>query len=410
MEPTVSDILSPLRGELESSEQYRPDGAREIVIKDPVNGNIYGFPPKAFALLSAIRPGQTIGELIGTGTDAASVKRRQQVEQLVLKARRLGLFADAPPAPKVAPPPRHRVLAYLTNPVWHLFEIPLRRVEPVGAAIAGLFYGRGALLPLALFAAALLCIATNHRAYLGSIQIFSGFIWWWWVAPLAFLSSVWHEMGHYCAALKAGHKVSHGGFAIVILFPSLFVRTEDYLMVQRRRDRLFIALGGIYFDSMVFSGAVLTWFLAEPFSAVGQVGYVISFFTLVRMLVNLVPFFKMDGTRAFEELVGIRQVRMESIAVIRGLCAGRLYKPRHAGWTAGMLLALYGVADLAFMLLTAVMARFYVSSNAVALNLPYAELLGLAFGMLIALSFALGVRRDMRRHAVLKAALGPDDR
>src|SRR5450830_703747 len=402
MEQVVSKILSPLRADLEVSEQHRSDGTPEMVVRDPVNGNIYAFPPKAFAILAAIRVGQTIDELTGPNQDDAAARRRQQVQALLHKAANMGLFAVAPASevtPIAAPLKswRQKLLANLTSPVWHLYDIPLHKVEPAVNVLSRFLFGPGAWLALGLLACAIGCLAHEFSSYVGTIQILNGFIWWWEVLPIIILSSFWHEIGHYAAVLKAGHKVTRGGFSIVVIYPALYVRVDDYFMVRKRRDRLFIALGGVYFDSIVFSACTLIWYFSLPFSALNQVAYLISLSTLVRILFNLIPFFKADGTRAFEELIGIRHARMEGLGVwgnILRLKASRLKHVSHAGIA---LLAVYGLADLVFMVVSAWMAQRYVSLNAAGLNIPYANALSVLIGLLIAFSFALGVRRDLMR-------------
>ncbi len=403
MEPAVSTILSPLRADLEANEQFRSDGTPEMVVRDPVNGNIYSFPPKAFAILAAISPGQTIDELIGPNLDEATARRHQQVQALLHKAANMGLFAvahepGATPAPAPAPKSwRQKLLAKITNPVWHLVDIPLHRVEPAVKVLSGLLFSRGAWLVLGLLAFAISCLAHDFSSYLGTIQILDGFNWWWAVIPMIILSSCWHEIGHYAAAVRAGHKVKRGGFAVVVMYPSLYVKVDDYFMVRKRRDRLFIALGGVYFDSMVFSASTLTWYFSLPFSATNQIAYIISLAALVRILTNLVPFFKADGARAFEELVGIRHARMESLGVWRNIFGLRASKVKHVSRAGVALLAVYGLADLAFMVLSVWMAQHYIGLNAAGLSIPNAGAVGVLFGLLIALSFALGVRRDLMR-------------
>lgn len=405
MEPAVSLILSPLRADLEANEQTRGDGAAEMVVRDPVNGNIYSFPPKAFAILAAITLGQTIDELIGPISDEATARRHQQVQALLYKAAGMGLFvvAGANPVPAPPPPPkswRQKLVAKITNPVWHLYEIPLHKVEPAVKVLAALLFSRAAWLVLALFVLAVGCLAHGFSNYVGTIQILDGFIWWWAVLPMIILSSFWHEIGHYAAAVKAGHKVTRGGFAIVVIYPSLYVNVDDYFMVRKRRDRLFIALGGVYFDSIVFSASTLAWYFSLPFSVLNQISYIISLAALVRIATNLVPFFKADGNRAFEEVVGIRHARMESLGVWRNILRLRASKVKHVSRAGVALLAVYGLADLAFMVLSARMAQHFIGLNAAGLSIPYAGAVGALFGLLIALSFVLGVRRDLKRKSL----------
>lgn len=404
----MSTTLSPLRADLELSQQARRDGVLEVVVRDPLNRNIYAFPAKAFAILSKIQAGQTIADLIGPSTDEASARRHQQVEMLIQKARDFGLFVGAPmPVQRTVAAPktlRRRILAKLTNPIWHLFDIPLQKVEPGARMISAFLFGRGAWLALPVILMAFACLIANYQAYLGSIQIFAGFIWWWIVLPLVFLATVWHETGHYCAALKAGHKVTRGGVAIVIAFPALFIRVDDYFMVAKRRDRLVIALGGVYFDALVFSGCLFTWLLVQPFSMLGQITYVVSFVVLFRIVLNLVPFFKMDGCRAFEEILGIRHVRMEALGVLRSIRNLKSYQLKGLSRVGLVLLAVYGILDMLFMLFAVWMAQQYIRTNASAWNRDYADVIAGGFGLFLLLSFLLGVRQDIRRKSMQKMA------
>lgn len=406
MEHAVSTTLSPLRADLEISQQTRRDGVPEIVVRDPANSNIYAFPAKAFAILSGIRAGQTIEDLIGPIADEASAKRHQQVGMLIQKAAGFGLFVGTPaPEPRRKEVPktvRQKILTILANPIWHLFDIPLQKIEPGARIVTAFLFGRGAWLALPLIVAAFACLAVNYLDYLGSVQIFSGFIWWWIALPLVFLATVWHETGHYCAALKAGHKVTRGGVAIVLVFPAMFIRVDDYFMVRKRRDRLMIALGGVYFDAIVFSACLFIWLFVQRFSMASQIAYVISFAVLLRILLNLIPFFKMDGCRAFEEMLGIRHLRMESLGVLRSVRNLGSYQLKGLSRRGLLLLAMYGIADLAFMLFAVWMARQYVRTNVSSWNPTYAEIISAVVALFMLVSFFLGVRQDIRRKAMQK--------
>jgi putative peptide zinc metalloprotease protein len=110
-----------------------------------------------------------------------------------------------------------------------------------------------------------------------------------WVLILCLLSILCHEFGHAAAVSRYGGSPGHIGFGLYLLLPSFYADVSE-IWRFRRKERMVVDLGGVYFQQLSFGVfAVLGhFFLAPEFFAV-------CYFIDLMAWFNLNPVFRFDG-------------------------------------------------------------------------------------------------------------------
>jgi hypothetical protein len=336
--------LHPLRSDLETSEQIRA-GKVEVVVRDPVNGNVYSFSKNAFSLLKEIEGEQQMHSFVAA-RDADDPNLRDKIYVLLKRAIQCGLLSNGT-GPLPALERRFRF------GMWVISEVSLRPIAPKVTLVFGSLF-KWMAVPAALFVlAGLATIAQKAQVFAELLpQVLPSYSWWWLMVPLMIASLAWHETGHMVAASRFGARQIRGGIALYMLMPAAFVKVEDYQLISSARQRTLVALGGLWFDILLFVSSALAWAFTEPFAIANQTAYLVSLFVLFRILINVVPFFGLDGYRALSEVIGIRKLREHAyhnlLAGIPPLRPWLKDVPRPKRAVAAALMG-YAVSHLVFM-------------------------------------------------------------
>ncbi|WP_426196694.1 site-2 protease family protein [Massilia sp. DWR3-1-1] len=387
----VPHALSALREDLEISFQVDRAGRHECVVRDPRNGNVYCFPRKAFDILRLTRAGMTLADLSAAVPAAAPPK----VAALVAKAAAAGLFDDVAHVAVANGAGRRRHLLRL---FWVIGEWPVerlaRRCTPLLAPLFGVLR-----IPVAcLLLAALAMLAWHGARYVDMLKILPGYPWWGQTVPLLLASYLWHELGHLSAACLYGARQARAGVVLYLLVPAAFVRIDDVHLIAQRRQRVAVALAGVYFDAIVFALAFLLWCASQNFSVINQVCLVVSLGAAVRIGANLFPFWRMDGYRALEELCGVRKLRVRAVQALLALLPGARWLPpgrRHGVPRAALIgyAALHLLASLSMVLWT---HQFFMQLMGAA-GAGWGRVAAFGAAGLVALSLVLQTASDARQ-------------
>lgn len=84
------------------------------------------------------------------------------------------------------------------------------------------------------------------------------------MSAVFFAVKVIHEFGHGLAAKHRGLEVHELGVLFMVFIPMFYIDTTDAWMVPRRRDRLWIAAGGVFIEFLFAATAVWVWLGTEP--------------------------------------------------------------------------------------------------------------------------------------------------
>lgn len=125
---------------------------------------------------------------------------------------------------------------------------------------------------------------------------------------------IWHELGHGFACKTFGGKVPEMGLLLLGGNPAAYVDATAAWSFERRRHRLVVMLGGMYFESLAAIVAVYVWALTTHPMLASWAHYVVTLSTVTTVLFNANPLMRFDGYFIFSELVGIQNLRPRSIA------------------------------------------------------------------------------------------------
>lgn len=193
-------------------------------------------------------------------------------------------------------------------------------------------------------------LVSQWRAFLEPLQDFLALrnlpVLW---AALVLLK-IWHELGHGYACKTFGGKVPEMGMILLGGNPAAYVDATAAWSFDRRRHRLVVMLGGMYFESLAAIAAVYVWALSTSPVVSSLAHYVVTLSTITTVMFNANPLMRFDGYFVFSELVGIQNLRPRAVARVKAMLK-RLFlgladrsrvdlTPRHR-----VLLTSYGIAS-----------------------------------------------------------------
>ncbi len=124
-------------------------------------------------------------------------------------------------------------------------------------------------------------------------------------------SSFFHELGHASACRYMGIKHGGIGFAMYLTFPIFFTDVTKAWCLPRKK-RMVINLGGIYFQLYILIGLIAVYYFTNS----DFVRYLILAMNLGFVLV-LNPFFRFDGYWIATDLLGVPNLRQQSMSTLR---------------------------------------------------------------------------------------------
>lgn len=202
---------------------------------------------------------------------------------LVQQYGNLQIFDNAAAAPEeeVGPGVKKR------NPLPLLFHwslIPEKQVAWVAARLQFLYHKAAVVPGLVLIAAAhyVVYVLPHTSARPSS----SGSLW---VLLLSLVSVLFHEYGHATAVSRFGGSPGSVGFGLYLLLPTFYADVSEVWRF-RRRQRMVVDVGGVYFQQLCFVVfAALSLYTGAPEFLVA------CYFIDLMAWFNLNPIFRFDG-------------------------------------------------------------------------------------------------------------------
>ena len=177
-----------------------------------------------------------------------------------------------------------------------------------------------------------------------------------WVA-LVLLKGL-HELGHAMAIKRFGGAVPDFGVIFMFLTPCAYVDANASWTFPSRWHRLFVALGGMYVETMIAFVFMLIW-LATPPGLLHDVSHsVVVLASITTLLININPLIKFDGYYAFSDLIGVVNLQERAMKCLRGAVESLLLglpreQLRHGDWER-LLIWLYAPASFVYRMSLAV--------------------------------------------------------
>ncbi|MDV6030798.1 MAG: biotin/lipoyl-binding protein [Phycisphaera sp. RhM] len=154
---------------------------------------------------------------------------------------------------------------------------------------------------------------------------------WLVLALLWCVLKVVHECGHAVCAKYHGVRVGRMGIMFFLFAPLAYVDVTDAWKLVRRRDRVQIALAGVYVELAIGAAAALLWW----FCPVGFTKHLAAQVFLVAgpatILVNANPLLRLDGYYVLSDLLEIPNLRAHGRARLGAMIEALLFRIRMPG-------------------------------------------------------------------------------
>ncbi len=170
---------------------------------------------------------------------------------------------------------------------------------------------------------------------------------------IAFVAlKVWHELGHGYACKHFGGRIPEMGCKLMAGVPLAYVDASSAWSFPKRRHRIIVMLGGMYFETIVAIPAALLWAFT-PDSLIGACAYQLIFMAgVATVFFNANPLMKYDGYFILSDLLSIPNLRSrasrESMNLLKRYCLGLSLEPRAVDSKERTILITYGVLSTAY--------------------------------------------------------------
>lgn len=137
-----------------------------------------------------------------------------------------------------------------------------------------------------------------------------------------------HELAHGLASKHYGGTTREIG--LIWLFPLLlapYCKVEDVILFPRRRQRVYTAFAGVFTSLLLLLPIVPVWALAPPGGGVRHMAAAILLFGSLAALVNLLPFFRLDGYFMLAHGLGMHNLSEESRRFLAARMLARRRRP-----------------------------------------------------------------------------------
>lgn len=129
-----------------------------------------------------------------------------------------------------------------------------------------------------------------------------------------------HEFGHAYASKHFGAPVHRMGFLLMYFGPCFYVDVSQSMLFENRWHRIWVAMGGIYFESFITIAAAVLWAVTPPELYLNDLSYRVMMMGLIMgVLLNLNPLLKFDGYYVLSDLLQISQLREQALPYVRNL-------------------------------------------------------------------------------------------
>lgn len=231
---------------------------------------------------------------------------------------------NGPPNAAPAAAPAGGLMRLIKPMSWLIsFRIPIANFDRPAAsacwAVGGLFHPVVMAIVVVWIIAMSTMVAINYAEMISHVtQMFDRGLWLPMLAVWV-VAKFWHELGHAVAAKRLGIRLGNIGIMFFIMAPLAYVDVTDAWRLRRRRDRIMIAMAGVYFELIVASFAAAIWWMAGEGFVAHFAAQVFLISGPATLLTNANPLLRLDGYYALSDLVDIPNLRAHGRGQLVGL-------------------------------------------------------------------------------------------
>lgn len=325
-QPKLSERLAKVRVDVRedlevSRHVFR--GEAFYILRDPITFNSHRFSVADYNLLCRINADVSLAEVFEAAVKDKLTERDQaeRFYQFVFSLHQFG-FLRLPISDdkllyrryraKQAAKFRQKALGFLflQVPLWNPNAF-LERTER---------YFRPLFTPVALAIWIIWCLAALGVAFINRAELTdtaqgllatSNLAVMW---PTLIVLKVFHEFGHAYACRRFGGHVPEMGAFLIVFTPCAYVDATASWGFPRKRDRIIVALAGMYIELAIAAGATFIWAATGP-GLINAIAYNIVFLaSVVTLLFNINPLMRYDGYYVFSDLVETPNLRARATA------------------------------------------------------------------------------------------------
>ena len=134
-----------------------------------------------------------------------------------------------------------------------------------------------------------------------------------------------HEFGHAYACKVLGGKVPEMGAFFIVFTPCAYVDASASWGFTSKFHRVLVALGGMYFESIVAMLALVVWAFTGPGIIHSAAQHAVVLSTIVTIGFNINPLMKYDGYYIVSDLLGMPDLRNQAQIEWTSLCKRVLF-------------------------------------------------------------------------------------
>ena len=182
-------------------------------------------------------------------------------------------------------------------------------------------------------------------------RIFDSQLWLVMAAIWCVLKCV-HECGHAVCAKRHGVRVGKMGIMFFLMAPLAYVDVTDAWKLVRRRDRVQIAMAGVYLELAVGAIAAWVWWMLPIGFAKHLAAQVFFVAGPATLLVNANPLLRLDGYYVLSDALEIPNLRGQGRRMLSGWMNRLLFRlplpnPQLDGWRNDFAL-LHAICSVVF--------------------------------------------------------------
>lgn len=330
----LRNVRVGLRDDLEVSRHlFRSVPA--YIVRDPISFQSHRFDVSDYSILVRISTDKSLGQLFEelVSEEALAAEDEERYYTFVFQLHRLGLLAlpvsdaallyrrfQSRQAAKAKA--RWKSIFFFQLPLWNpdrFLDLTVQFARPLFTRAAFVVWS------LVVLAALYVCAVRFDELFqpLEAILATSNLVIMW--VTLIGLKFV-HEFGHAYACKRFGGAVPEIGAMFILGTPIAYVDATASWGFSRRRERMIVGLGGMYFESFIAAIAVFVWAISEP-GLIKAIAYnTLLLASVVTILFNINPLMRFDGYYLFSDLIEIPNLRSRSDAAVRELLKRRILR------------------------------------------------------------------------------------
>ncbi|MBO9540641.1 hypothetical protein J7643_08625 [bacterium] len=137
-----------------------------------------------------------------------------------------------------------------------------------------------------------------------------------WIYGLLFLTLALHEFGHAAVCYALGAPVRQIGVMLYMGMPFGYCDVSAAHLLPRKRDRIAVSLGGLYYQMGLGALAVLVWAAIPSGEPARAIALKLAIVASTSIVFDLNPFAKLDGYYVLADWLGIPNLRDRSFAYL----------------------------------------------------------------------------------------------